>query len=43
MAGYMRHSFNRVEGQLLRESGDVQLDRLRAALDAALRNVDVLA
>ncbi len=41
MAGYMRMNYNRVEGQLLRESGEVKLERLRAALDVALRNVGV--
>eukprot|EP01044_Picomonas_judraskeda_P010818 COSAG03_NODE_1424_length_4103_cov_1.379371_3_plen_44_part_00 len=40
MAGYMRHSYNRVEGlvPLLGESGQVKLKRLRIALDAALSN-----
>ena len=41
MARYMHHNYNRVEGQLLHESGAVKLDWLRTALDAALRNVDV--
>eukprot|EP01043_Picozoa_sp_COSAG02_P053891 COSAG02_NODE_6019_length_3872_cov_54.654917_3_plen_44_part_00 len=41
MAGYMRMDYNRVEGQMLRESGEVKLERLRVALDGALRNVGV--
>lgn len=43
MAGYMRHSYNRVEGlvPLLGESGRVKLERLRVALDAVLRDFGI--